>query len=94
MPLHFTDARPRYDGGSGSVRVTAQDQTGRQVICAVSQEGLADLARSVEMGEAILAVYLEHAALIQGIASEKYDRKRVRADGVVVISSGDLAVYG
>jgi hypothetical protein len=94
MPLHFTDARPRYDSATGTVRLTAQDQTGRQVICAVSQEGLADLARSTAMGEAVLPIYLENAALIQGIATEKYDRKRIRADGVVVISSGDLAAYG
>jgi hypothetical protein len=94
MPLAFTDASPRYKSATGAVMLMARDQTGRQVVCAVSEEGLADLARSPAMGEAVLPIYFNNAALIHGIASEKYDRKRVRADGVVVITSGDLAAYG
>jgi hypothetical protein len=94
MPLKFTAASPRYSSAAGAVMLDAHDQTGRLVGCAVSEEGLADLARSSVMGEAVLPIYLDNAALIHNIASEKYDRKRVRADGVVVISSGDLAPYG
>jgi hypothetical protein len=94
MPLTFRATHPKYDGAAGAVQFLADDQTGRCVTCAASEEGLADLSRSAVMGEAVLAIFLDNRALIERIATEKYDRKRIRADGVVMITSGDLAPYG
>ena len=94
MPLTFRNAHPSYQASTGTVQFLADDQTGKCVICAASQEGLADLSRSSAMGETVIEIFLDNRALIQRIANEKYDRKRIRADGVVVVTSGDLAAYG
>jgi len=93
MPLKFIDGQ-RYDEVTGTVRFAALDPTGNRVVCAVTQEGLADLERSQAMGEAVEAIYLDNIALIQRLVEEKFDRKRIRADGVVIITAGDLAPYG
>jgi hypothetical protein len=93
MPLKFIDGQ-RYDSVTGTVRFAALDPNGKRVVCAVSQEGLADLTRAKIMDEEMQAAYLDNIDLIHRIIEEKFDRKRIRADGVVIVTAGDLAPYG
>ena len=90
MPLRFTPERAIYDAERQMVRFLARDES-RLVPCAVTGRALAAaaLANSVEKSDPLL-VYRTFKAVIRAAAQEKYRKRLIEEDGVVVVRRKDL----
>ena len=90
MPLRFPPERAIYDAERQMVRFLARDES-RLVPCAVTGRALAAaaLANSVEKSDPLL-VYRTFKAVIRAAAQEKYRKRLMEEDGVVVVRRKDL----
>ena len=90
MPLKFTPERAIYDAERQMVRFLARDES-RLVPCAVTGRALAAaaLAHSLEKSEPLL-VYRTFKAVIRAAAQEKYRKRLVEEDRLVIVRRKDL----
>ena len=90
MPLKFTPERAIYDAERQMVRFLARDES-HLVPCAVTGRALAAaaLAHSLEKSEPLL-VYRTFKAVIRAAAQEKYRKRLVEEDGLVIVRRKDL----
>ena len=90
MPLKFTPERAMYDAGRQIVRFLARDES-RLVPCAVTGRALAAaaLAHSLEKTDPLL-VYRTFKARIRAAAQEKYRKRLIEEDGLVMVRRKDL----
>jgi hypothetical protein len=90
MPLKFTPERAIYDAERQMVRFLARDES-RLVPCAVTGRALAAaaLAHSLEISDPLL-VYRMFKGRIRAAAQEKYRKRLMEEDGLVIVRRKDL----
>jgi hypothetical protein len=89
MPLKFMPERAIYDAERQMVRFLARDES-RLVPCAITGRALAAaLAHSLEKSDPLL-VYRTFKAGIRAAAQEKYRKRLMEEDGVVIVRRKDL----
>jgi Protein of unknown function (DUF1488) len=90
MPLTFAAQPGTWDGFQKVVGFAASDGE-REVLCAVSQEALEDLAHKVDMkSDDCVGTFERHRAAIERKAEALYDSGRVRDGEVVLIKASRI----
>jgi len=90
MALSFERKDATYLSAARSIGFTGSDH-GKTARCRVSGEALEDAVRARELDEAgLLSVFQQLRAKVEVIASHKYVRDVVEADGSVLVRTEDF----
>jgi hypothetical protein len=87
--LQFNPARMYWNDEREAMIFEAKD-SGRRVICAVSQEALEDTFQAADTERGRRDAFLSNLGVIRRLAQAKYERGLVGSDGWVIVRKKDL----